>query len=78
MCSRSHIHFPDLEDSIDALVRERIPEGGVDSREEVEMILRGCFQLVPWKRKSAKELKKSGWWEGREKVEVRRRRRSEE
>lgn len=36
-------------------------------------MLRGCFQLVPWRRMSAKELKESGWWEGREEVEVRRR-----
>ena len=36
-------------------------------------MLRGCFQLVPWRRMSAKELKASGWWEGREEVEVRRR-----
>ena len=41
-------------------------------------MLRGCFQLVPWRRKSARELKESGWWEGREEVEVRRRGRSEE
>ena len=41
-------------------------------------MLRGCFQLVPWRRKSAKELKESGWWEGREEVEVRRRGGSEE
>ncbi|KAM7455971.1 hypothetical protein BLSTO_03272 [Blastocystis sp. subtype 1] len=56
-----------MEDSIAALVRERIPE--TDSREEVETMLRGCFQLVPWRRMSAKELKASGWWEGREEVE---------
>ncbi|OAO12113.1 cyclin-dependent kinase [Blastocystis sp. ATCC 50177/Nand II] len=67
LCSHNHIHFPDMEDSIAVLVRERIPE--TDSREEVETMLRGCFQLVPWRRMSAKELKESGWWEGREEVE---------
>ena len=59
-----------MEDSIAALVRERIPEGEACDREEVEAILRGCFQLVPWKRKSAKELKASRVWEVGE-VEVR-------
>ena len=29
LCSHNHIHFPDMEDSIAALVRERIPEVGV-------------------------------------------------
>ena len=29
LCSQNHIHFPDMEDSIAALVRERIPEVGV-------------------------------------------------
>lgn len=67
-----------MEDSIAALVRERIPEGEACDREEVEAILRGCFQLVPWKRKSAKELKASRVWEGREKVDVGRRWRNEE
>jgi len=39
----------------------------------VKEMMKGCFQLVPERRKAAKELKRSAWWEGRVRVDVRRR-----
>lgn len=55
-----------MEDSVEELL-ERV--GSVRCA-EVEGILRGCFQLVPGRRKSASALKRSVWWEDRVEVEV--------
>lgn len=55
-----------MEDSVGELL-ERL---GSARCLEVEGILRGCFQLIPGRRKSASALKRSVWWEDREEVEV--------
>ena len=66
MCGACHLRFPVMEDSVEELL-ERV--GSVRCA-EVEGILRGCFQLVPGRRKSASALKRSVWWEDRAEVGV--------